>query len=901
VFPASEEVCGVLAEHVTLLAGCRDDERKLLEAALNHVGLDVIYCQYDEAWESTRAVACVVMDLSNREFDAALRLLQSPALARSEKLAFLAPDNPHGRLLATTMGIDDVVIKPLRLREIITKISLLAERYQERMVGLSAFFNDEIDFIQRLQDLAVMRFSGAMLLNGRGHKATICFEHGAIVGIDFGKRRNQAAIGSLWRLLPATHCLVPEAARPDWMQRKPLRLEAAEAVASFVESAEVFRKIFSGQDRLEEVLTVNWSAYAKISDSLPKQVRRIVQMFDGVRNLEDILDAVNFDEVLLLQILQKLCHKQILTQSGNESEDEVALGAWVSSFLSQSEAPGTDGSKDSQEDEDEELSHSAVFYALSGMNSLCASKPPQTMVHENAEACLMHHIGELCKSGELSLIPPNAFLPYDEGLVRARLKDIEAGIVTAESDIHDDTRYGENEGIEEDEDDEAFGLAHFGARPGTVTGDSSHAAGGVRLTSLTDQSHFSEEAWETIEPADTAPLSAAWAQAQSADLDDDDGDAAFDIFVDTSDDDEVPNASDGDSATEAAAGEFKNERRGAEANIGIFSEIEAQHRRRRRSLIAGEEADTGIFYKIEAQRRHRRRSLVVGVAAMVVIIVLVIGLMISEKPAVPLQSQASESTDGVVQPQHLLVVVDQDVEDDQDVGVEQDSGTPVQADAFDAALPDTPDAAQLAGPDDDNQGLDELSELQDEGSALTQDASLSVAESEVFSEKPATHGESRRTRAARSSGASLSSPADTADTTDTPEEKPAQAQKSIPAGDSQALGIRLEAIRTAMAKNDLEEAWRHMNALLAAYPRHGGVLTMAARLAARGGQYAEAIDYMKRAEHENAQKPAYWKEIANYYKRNGQPDLARIALERAIAIVGEDSAEGQALRRTMAN
>jgi len=847
----------VLAEHVTLLAGCQDDERKLLEAALSHVGLDVIHCQYDGAWESTRAVACVVMDLSNREYDAALRLLQSPALARAEKLAFLPPDNPHSRLLATTMGIDDVVIKPLRLREIITKISLLVARSQERMVGLSAFFNDEIDFIQRLQDLAVMRFSGAMLLNGRGHKATICFEHGAIIGIDFGKRRNQAAIGSLWRLLPATHCLVPEAARPDWMQRKPLRLEVAEAVAGFVESAEVFRKIFTGQDRLEEVLTVNWSAYARISDSLPKQVRRIVQMFDGARNLEDILNAVNFDEVLLLQILQKLCSKQLLIQGGSEPEDEVALGAWVSSFLSQSDSPGADDSKDAQEDEDEELSHSAVFYALNGTDS--PSRPAQTMVHESAEACLMHHIGELCKSGELSLIPPNAFLPYDEGLVRARLEGVEAGIVTAESDIHRDIRYGESE------ENEAFELTRFSACPDPAAAVSSHAAGGVRLALLTDQSDFQEDAWGTIEPADTAPSFGAWAQVQSTGPDDDD--AAFDIYVDTPDDEE-PDVSDDDSATEAVSDEFADKRFDKAGDDGFFPP-------RAKSRM-----------QMEARRRHRRLSIMVGIATLIVL-GFAIGFVLSEKLAAPPQSHTPAPTGSAVRPQPVQVAAN------------QDNVAFIQADAFDAAQSDAPDAVQPAGFDAGNQEPAEPSEPQEEGSAM-QGTLLSAAESEVYALSPeriTRLGENRRTRPVRSSEAWQPSRAGST----SPEDKPAQAEISTSAVDSRTPGVRLEAIRAAMAKNDLEEAWHHMHILLAAYPRHGGVLTMAARLAARGGQYAEAIHYMKRAEHENLQKPAYWKEIASYYKRNGQPDQARAALERAISIVGEDSAEGKALRRMIEN
>ena len=109
----------------------------------------------------------------------------------------------------------------------------------------------------------------------------------------------------------------------------------------------------------------------------------------------------------------------------------------------------------------------------------------------------------------------------------------------------------------------------------------------------------------------------------------------------------------------------------------------------------------------------------------------------------------------------------------------------------------------------------------------------------------------------------------------------------------------LTSARQLIQKRDYAGAHQILDPLLQNHSNNATIQLLMGQLYARENNIAQAIAFFQKAESAHAQKASYWKERASLHKRAGQWDQANDALEHAIAIVGENTAEGQSLIRQL--
>lgn len=317
----------MLTDQKILLAGFSPDECQLLESTLTRAGFSV--CHID--WKSSvpqATIACVILNLSDGAFDSGSNLLRHPSLIQSGCLSVLPPSNDHARLLAMTMGTDDIVYRPIHYKELIAKVSILIDKYLDRQIGANTLLDDDIDLIQRLQDLSTTHYSGTMKLSGReGRTAQLSFDKGAIIDAVVGQRRGQKAIASLWRVLPARLELV-SATLAQRSIHPPL--EVSRAVATIAATIQTFQHISKPAPSLTSVCSVDWNLYRMSAAKLPRQVRDLMPIFDGSSSLDKLLDSVSLDEQLLVKIFAKLVRENML-MFPHPQTDDIQLDQWVNS------------------------------------------------------------------------------------------------------------------------------------------------------------------------------------------------------------------------------------------------------------------------------------------------------------------------------------------------------------------------------------------------------------------------------------------------------------------------------------------------------------------------------------------------------------------------------------------
>ncbi len=316
----------MLTDQKILLAGFTSDKSCLIESTLCRAGFSVCHIGWRDPIPEEN-IACVILNLINGEFDSASNLLRQSPLVQAGCISVLPASNDHARLLAMTMGTDDIVYEPLHYKELIAKVSILIDKYLDRRVGTNTFINDDIDLVQRFQDLSTSRYTGTMKLSGRdGRTACIGFDHGNIVHACVGSRSGSQAVASLWRVIPAQMALTSESVTPNIAPP----LEVIRAASSITATIQTFQRISKPAPTLSSVCSVDWHLYKMSAARLPRQVRDLMPIFDGSNTMEQLLDSVPIDEQLLVKIFAKLARENILMFS-NATTDALQLEQWVNS------------------------------------------------------------------------------------------------------------------------------------------------------------------------------------------------------------------------------------------------------------------------------------------------------------------------------------------------------------------------------------------------------------------------------------------------------------------------------------------------------------------------------------------------------------------------------------------
>jgi len=321
----------MLSDQKILLAGLPDDERRTIESALIRSGFNTEHIYWGENLPD-EVFACVIVDLGRSEYREASQLLKNPALSQASCITLLDQKNAHARLIAMTMGTDDIIYKPVHLRELIAKVSILIDKYLDRNLGTSTYLEDDIDLLQRLQDYASHGVTGSISFTGNGFCTVISFENGMIVGVQNGRKTGMTAITSVWRTLPGQVEFLGNHVTRDL----DVPFDTSKAIAQIADTVQTWQSISSPAPGLNTICNINWAIYGEHEAGLPRQVRRIAQLFDGNRSLGEILDAVALDDRLLIKILAKLAQDGIL-KAQNAVVKEVPLDAWVKQNLKSDE------------------------------------------------------------------------------------------------------------------------------------------------------------------------------------------------------------------------------------------------------------------------------------------------------------------------------------------------------------------------------------------------------------------------------------------------------------------------------------------------------------------------------------------------------------------------------------
>lgn len=207
-------------------------------------------------------------------------------------------DDENVAKLAEVVGIDDYVQKPAFARDISALVRLeLAKAHGGREITFQTGQVSPAHVLRAL--LSCPRTGRLVLADGRGY---VAFHQGQIIDARFGK---SWGIEALVRSLVLTH--------GAWS----LVLEPGEASGGFQCSVREFVQVVLPRIHewehvllrsvpLEARLGVDFFRLSKSLATMPQEVSRIVQLFDGQRTVRQVLLDSQFDELLTLEVATRL-------------------------------------------------------------------------------------------------------------------------------------------------------------------------------------------------------------------------------------------------------------------------------------------------------------------------------------------------------------------------------------------------------------------------------------------------------------------------------------------------------------------------------------------------------------------------------------------------------------------
>ena len=324
------------SEQTVLIVGCQPSIERILSASLQRQGYRVLISDFFDILPFEKTPHCLLINLEENQCIQARKFLEQPALAYCKRILIIDSHSSRLRQWSIDIPVDDVIFKPVRLRELLTRVKLILER-EVTLPGQETTV-DELDFAQRMQTLTDERFTGLVHFAAKHVDADLFFVRGTIAGVRVGKKIQKTAIGALWRVFPAVHHIKPKVRLPDWALENPLDCDQNQFIAIVVRTGGFFHDIFGDNRQLQVIYRINSLEYERVYRDLPRQVRQIIQHFDGERTFEEIMDTLNLDEMLLMQIVRRLLDESLIVECSHAREDQdVPLKAWIQSGASSAE------------------------------------------------------------------------------------------------------------------------------------------------------------------------------------------------------------------------------------------------------------------------------------------------------------------------------------------------------------------------------------------------------------------------------------------------------------------------------------------------------------------------------------------------------------------------------------
>ncbi|WP_437910110.1 response regulator [Sorangium sp. So ce327] len=268
--------------------------------------------------------------LPNVDGYALVRKMKERADWASIPVVFLTSQRSiEDKIRGLELGVEDYLTKPIFVRELIARVTLLlARRTREGITtrhfsttGRTRFSGSILDMnvVDLLQTFEVSRKSGIVHLSHADNEAQVYFREGKVVDATLGRLCGEEAVyrALLWNegTFEVEFCKVDN---PDGIETSTQGL-----LMEGMRRVDEWGRLLEALPSLATVFEVDSEELLERLNEIPDELNGILRLFDGKRTLMQVVDASPFEDLSTLSTISKLYFEGLLVPAAALPPDDV--------------------------------------------------------------------------------------------------------------------------------------------------------------------------------------------------------------------------------------------------------------------------------------------------------------------------------------------------------------------------------------------------------------------------------------------------------------------------------------------------------------------------------------------------------------------------------------------------
>ncbi len=213
------------------------------------------------------------------------------------------------------LGIEDYLTKPIYIKEITTRVTMLLqrkqhERLERRDTARTKFTGRLADMavVDLLQTIEISRKSGVISVTTELGDATVWFRDGSVIDAEMGRLQGESAVYRLLSLGDGEFELEFKAIN----RGQQIHANTQALLMEGMRRVDEWGRLLEQLPPLDAVLVVEASAYAERRDNLSAGHSAVLTRFDGRRNILEVVDDSGIDDLEALGAVSQFFFEGLL-------------------------------------------------------------------------------------------------------------------------------------------------------------------------------------------------------------------------------------------------------------------------------------------------------------------------------------------------------------------------------------------------------------------------------------------------------------------------------------------------------------------------------------------------------------------------------------------------------------
>lgn len=358
-----------MAKPKVLLVDADLKSRQMLEISLKKGGFTVTSCEEGE--KALQLVETLVPDLIMSDIDLAGSMdgflfcevvKETPEFAKIPFI-FLSKRKAVGdKIRGLELGVDDYLTKPIYLKELIARVRMLLERTRQENFDISGtepqFQGDlsQMSVVDILQTMEMGGKTGVVHLDRDGRGAKLYCRQGRVV---HAVADNLVGERAVYRVLLWNEGTFRLDFRKSLQTQETIQVGTQGLIMEGMRRLDELERLKEQLPPLNTLLAIDsQTILEEHPDRFPAKIENILAEFDGSSTLEDVVEALPYDDLESLEIISKLYFQGFLIEVDPDEATESPEPAPSDRSGSNTRLPGAGSTLDTQMLQLEEASKS---------------------------------------------------------------------------------------------------------------------------------------------------------------------------------------------------------------------------------------------------------------------------------------------------------------------------------------------------------------------------------------------------------------------------------------------------------------------------------------------------------------------------------------------------------------